>query len=175
MADGRQLTVEWSAAPDDSTSLVTLGLLPQRQVFVFDEEGDPVSGPEPTGEQADRLARSEILQGYIAEQVEVRQTGEPCPDTSALVDQGVTVTATCPAPVRRAEVEIGLLTDLHPAYRMVARATGATPANAAYTREERTHTFTFNATDEPAGGAWPQGVLGGGALAVVSLLRVLDV
>lgn len=128
-ASGRELTISWSAAEDDYTTLGgALGVLDAQQTFVYDADGQTVAGPPPTGEQLTRLAGSAQLREYLTEHVSVRQDGEDCAlgvEASRLATEGVQFVAACPRPVADLEVRVTLLQDLHPAYRTVGLVDGA--------------------------------------------------
>lgn len=168
-ADGRRLVLRWEAAPDDYLALAgALGVLPDRQVFFF-EGTEPVAGPSGVApDEEQRLAAAPAFAAYLRDGTAVRQDGRPCPaevaETAQLAERGVELVFTCPAPVREVDVEVRLLTDLHPAYRTVALAQGADPARRLYTLDRPVHSWRFG-----AGGVGRATPLAAAALAVTLL------
>ncbi|WP_211348910.1 hypothetical protein [Nocardioides litoris] len=161
-----EVRVRWRAgAGDDLTALAQhLGLLPAERVLldgaVLTEPGD-----------ADLLAGSDALSGYLLGHVRVTADGRGCPGRTApvadLAVDGVDLLFACGtgAPVGAAEVEVTTLTDLHPAYRTLA--TGPDGQRAAYDAGHPVHAFaladgTGGGTRSSAAGAALQmgGVLG---------------
>jgi ABC-type nickel/cobalt efflux system permease component RcnA len=146
-ADGAHVTTIWSAPADDVVLLGgVLGALPGRREIVFD--ADPGGVPEPvSSSDAELIASSPDVHAYIEERLVVRQDGQPCQPEVSLQDlagEGAQVVFTCPRRVTTVDIEITLLTDLHPGYRTVALSQGASePGRTLYTAQSTVHSWTF--------------------------------
>lgn len=112
-ADGREVTVTWSAEPDD---LVALG----RQVGAV--TGSVVKADQ--GRVAGTLDGLPEVAAYLAEHLAVSQDGTPClagdVDTTELGNGGARLGFTCAAKVDRVEFTVTALTDIDRAYRNVS-------------------------------------------------------
>jgi hypothetical protein len=142
--DGDAIVVRWQVGGlDDLTLLgVALGTLPNDRVFldgaVDVREGDPAA-----------LAADPAFTDYLTERIQVAVRGEPCPlrvaDLSDLAGEGARLVAGCPAD---GEVELTstMLTDLHPAYQLLA--TGPDGQRARYDVDHPTHTWILGAAGD---------------------------
>ncbi|MGW4792855.1 hypothetical protein ACWEPC_10640 [Nonomuraea sp. NPDC004297] len=162
-ADGNRVTLAWLPAEDDWVSL-------GRSVGAFESPATG-AGTTLTGEQ--KLARSTAVRDYLLKHVGVTQAGRPCAAELAplerLLAQGARFSFDCPDPVVDVDVRIGVLTDLHEAYRtMLTAQTPAEPGKALLTAEADTRRLRFDAS---AGGGVPLAVP---AVALVAVLGVLS-
>lgn len=176
-ADGRVVTIHWSATPDDAVAIgEQLGVMPEGSVAAYRQESAAQVAPSARDEA--RLSASPLLRDYIAEHIVVEQDGRPCPaDVPAPADfvhTGVTVRLTCPRDVDEVELRITMLHDVNPAYRTVATGRATDPAQSVFTTTTPAHTWRFGATAAPAPGLG--GVLaigaGGGLVAFGTVLLV---
>lgn len=164
-AEGNELQVRWTAAPDDVLALgYGAGVVPARPAALEQADGAPFGGGarlDPA--DAARIADAPAVVAYLTERVRARQDGTACPGAVRtardLVEEGAVLTFTCPRPVETVEVEIALLTDLHPAYRTMAVSDDG--QRALYTADDATEPWTFGGGGAGAGGA--AAVLVGGA------------
>lgn len=119
-AEGRTVTVHWSAAEDDWVLLA-------RHLGVFDDAREDASAGELTGLQ--RLQRAEDLGPYLLDHLQVRQDGASCSgelaDVDRLLEAGAELRFACPGEVGVVDVRLTALTDVHTAYRTVATAAGS--------------------------------------------------
>lgn len=159
MADGARVDVRWSVAPDDVVALgYHTGAIPSRRTFVF-EDGAPVDAPGEVGDDdAALVAASPEVAAYLTDGFRIRQDGRDCDgrvtDASDLDGEGAHLTFTCPELVRTVELEVTLLTDVHPAYRTVLLAEGeAAPERSIATQTDPTQVVTFGEERGGAGGA----------------------
>ena len=117
-ADGRTVTIELAAPPDDAAAIGTaIGLLPEGSMEAFLLEDEDA---QPTEEEIRELSASPELRAYLLEHVEVRQDGQGCagearPGEDFLAD-GAELTFTCGAPVEVVDVRITVLHDVDPRY-----------------------------------------------------------
>jgi hypothetical protein len=192
-ATGDTVTVRWSATADDVLALgFHVEAFPQRQVYVFDEDGQQL-GPQDYGEleagegvgdlptevppsQAELMAGSPEVRRYLLEHVTVRQDGRACPGqvvaTDDFIDAGAELSFRCPDDVAEIELAVSMLNDLHPAYRtVVVPEQPATPAQTLHTDDEPARTITFGAPATPLADNAP--ILGAAAAAVVVVVGVV--
>jgi hypothetical protein len=143
------VNLRWAAEHDDWVALA-------RHTGAFEEVPSVVDGVELSG--AERIARSVRLQAYLLERIVVTQYEMSCPGEVVhvhgdLVTGGIILQFVCEEPVYEVHVEVGVLTDVHPAYRTVATsAIGGVPGQALYTETDRVHRWDFYA----AAGASPR-------------------
>lgn len=163
-AEGARIDVRWAVAADDVVALgYHTGAIPTRRTFVF-EDGVPADAPGQVDDSdAALVAASPAVAEYLTDGFRVRQDGRPCPgrvdDAGDLTTAGAHLVFTCPSRVRTVELEVTLLTDLHPAYRTVLLAAGgARPERSISTLEDPTGTVTFGGG---GGGGAPVSVLVG--------------
>lgn len=117
-AEGRIVTIELSAPPDDAAAIGTaVGLLPEDAMEAFlleDEEA------QPTVEQVRELSASPALRAYLIDHVQVRQDGRDCAGTARpaadFLADGAELTFTCQDPVALVDVRITVLHDQDPRY-----------------------------------------------------------
>lgn len=145
--EGDSVVAHWRVGGlDDLTLLgVALGLLPEDRVLL-----DGAVVPEP--EDALVLAAAPEFADYLTEQIRVTGAdGSTCPlrldDASAFAEQGARLVATC-RDATTVDITATVLTDLHPAYRLLA--TGPNGQRAQYDVEHPTHTWVLNDTAAPA-------------------------
>lgn len=151
--DGREVTVVWTAEPDDVTALAaTVGALPQRQVFEVAPDGtvEQVSGDD----LAASLGESTALPEYVGERIVVSQEGVTCPaDLTEVLDpvaDGLVVTAVCPEPVEEIDLAVTMLQDASPAYRTIARRVGG-GRETLHTSEDPVASWSFASEQGGAG------------------------
>lgn len=169
-----QLQVNWKAgAPDDLSWLAfDLGLLPADRIMLD-------GAITPQADDARLLQDSPALAEYLTRRISVHSEGQQCrpgvPELAALDTDGATVVFTCPAPVRQASVELGLLTDLEASYATLA--TGPDGTQAIYNGNVTSHDWTFDPDTAPRAAGQQQAVAWGGwpttaALGVVGLTGI---
>lgn len=138
------VNLKWMAADDDWLALA-------RHVGVFEEtpeemDGEPLSG-------AQRIAMSEGVSEYVLDAVTVTQVGNECGGEVVYFEEdfpesGIILQFSCEDMVYEVDIEMNMLTDLHPAYRTIATAaTGANPPEALFNQTNHTHTFDFGAVE----------------------------
>lgn len=149
-AEGDEIVAQWRVGGlDDLTLLgVALGTLPEDRVFL-----DGAVDVRPDDPAA--LAADPAFADYLTERIEITAADEPCPlrvdDVSDLAEEGARLVATCPTD-GAVEVTSTTLTDLHPAYQLLA--TGPDGQRASYDVDNPTHTWTFgDAASDPAADA----------------------
>jgi hypothetical protein len=177
-AEGDVVTIDWAAAPDDLALIgVELGLLPEDTPDAYLEAPTQVA-PERAHEE--QMSRSPELVDYLLERVRVIQRGRDCEGgvepIERFLTRGATVVHRCAEPVTEVEVEIGLLHDVHPAYRTFAFSASdeAEPSQAVFTAASPRHTWRFGATADGTaeGRARGAGTVG---LIILGLVAVLAV
>lgn len=141
--DGTDLTVTWTAAPDDAADVgVAIGLFPEGTMEAF-LEGEPEELPSP--EEIRALSRSDELRGYLLDNIQVRQDGHACTGVAQPADDfildGAQVTFTCPEPVEQVDLRITMLHDRDPAYRTFS--VDGTVQYAVHTSTAPEHTWDF--------------------------------
>ncbi|GIJ30373.1 hypothetical protein Vqi01_55350 [Micromonospora qiuiae] len=115
-----EVRVRWLVGGTDDLTLlgVALGVLSQDRVLL-----DGAVVYEPADGAA--LAGAPEFADYLTERITVTQDGRPCAGEAGvagdLASGGADVLFTCPEPVSRVIVTSRMLTDLHPAYRTLAR------------------------------------------------------
>lgn len=117
-ADGRTVTIDLAAPPDDAAAIGTsIGLLPEGSMEAFLLEDEDA---QPTEEQIRELSASPELRAYLLEHVEVRQDGQACSGEARPADDvfadGAQLTFTCDDPVDTVDVRITVLHDVDPRY-----------------------------------------------------------
>jgi hypothetical protein len=148
-ADGEVVSVVWRVgAADDLTLLgVELGVLPEDRVML-DGAIDLVDG------DAEAVAGSQELRAYLVDRIEVSAGGDGCAgsvvEVGDLVDDGARVEYTCPRAVDTARVTVRTLTDLHPAYRTLAK--GPDGQRAVYESAADTHDWALRSGTGGAAG-----------------------
>ncbi len=117
-AEGRTVTIELSAPPDDAAAIGTaVGLLPEdaMEAFLLEDEG-----AQPTAAQIRELSASPALRAYLLDHVQVLQDGRACAGTARpaadLLADGAELTFTCEQPVELVDVRITVLHDQDPRY-----------------------------------------------------------
>ena len=145
-ADGRTVTIHWSATPDDAVAIgELLGLMPAGSVEAYRQESAAQVAPSLRDEAA--LAGSPLLAEYLTKHIVVEQDGEPCPaevpPRPTFVQNGATVVATCSQPVREVTLRITMLHDVNPAYRTVAIGEASRPAQSVFTVAEPSAQWEF--------------------------------
>ena len=151
-AEGRQVTVVWSAEPDD---LVALG----HHVGAFDGAADH----DHSHSAAQMLAGSPDVEKYLRQQIGVAQDGEPCDartvETTQIAADGARMTFECAREIAAVEIRIAMLVDVDPAYRTLLRSGAAgEPRRAVLTGASPLTTVTYPPGGAPAA---PAGNLGG--------------
>lgn len=171
-AEGDTIELGFRAAADEWHALgASLGLIADRQVYVFDDTGAQVDG-DLSPERA--LADASPLRHYLERRLRVQQDGTTCPaqvtDLTAPMTRGATLTVTCPDRIDEITVEATALMDLDPRYRIVVSWPTARPDTGVLTAEAPAHTFRSGATD---GDDLPNDVAAAGAMPL-SMTRVFD-
>ena len=179
-AEGRTVTIDWSATPDDAVAVgEKLGLMPPGSVAAYRQES--AAQVAPSGRDEAMLSASPRLAEYLTSAITVTQAGQLCPTTVPkivdFVHTGARVVATCPAEVEQVDLRITMLHDVNKAYRTVAIGIRTDPAQSVFTATTPMLTWRFGAepsSDRP----WLLSVvivvalvLGGVAAAVVVLSR----
>lgn len=140
-----QVRVTWKVgAPDDLSWLAyDLGLLPADRIMLD-------GAITPQADDVELLQDSPALAAYLTSRISVRSGGQECrpgrPEIGALAD-GAALVFSCPAPVRQASIELGLLTDLEASYATVA--TGADGTQAVYNGHVTSHDWAFDPDAAP--------------------------
>ena len=170
-AEGEQVVIEWSAAPDDAVDIgIGLGLMPEEAMLAY--LGGPVED-YPTEEEIEAYSRSPQLRAYLLDNVEVTQDGRTCagevePAEDFSID-GARFAFTCPEPVETVDVRITLLHDRDERY--VTYSVDGTLQDAVHTSQQPEHEWDFTlagsqqSTTEPVLYAG----LGGVALALLGV------
>lgn len=171
--EGDRVVAQWRVGGlDDLTLLgVALGVLPEDRVLL-----DGAVVPDPG--DATALAAAPELADYLTDRVQVTDAGgETCPvrleDASALAEQGARLLATC-GDAGTVAVTATILTDLHPAYRLLV--TGPDGQRAQYDVDHPTHTWVRDAPGASSGSgatAPETATVGVGHSALVQLSAVL--
>lgn len=115
-----EVRVRWVVGGTDDLTLLglALGVLSEDRVMldgaVIYEASDGAA-----------LAKAPEFAGYLTERITVTQDGQPCEGEVRVADDvaadGAEVLFTCPGPVSTVTVTSRMLTDLHQAYRTLAR------------------------------------------------------
>lgn len=181
-AEDRTVTIDWGAAPDDLAAIgVELDLLPEETPEEYLEAPTQVA---PERDHEDRLSASPELRDYLLERVGVWQDGRPCDGEVRPIERfltrGATIVHRCPTEVTEVEIEIGLLHDLHSAFRTFAFSASdeAEPSQAVFTAASPRHTWRFAAPAEDEGvgeRARSAGVTGLVVLGVLAIAGVAGV
>lgn len=168
-ADGDELIAQWQAGGlDDLTLLgVSLGVFPRNRVLldgaIDTRPGDP-----------EALAGDPAFAEYLTERIEITVDKEPCPvrvtDVSDLAEKGARLVATCRESGQVA-VRSTMLTDLHPAYKLLA--TGPNGQRARYDVDHPTHTWSFGDSEGTSASGAAAAVTGLGRNAAIQIGAVL--
>ena len=176
-AQGRTITVDWSATPDDAVAIgERLGVMPAGSIAAYRQES--AAQVAPSSQDEARLSASPLLAQYLAEHITAQQDGAPCtPQIDPIPDfvhAGARVDLVCPEPVEQAVLRITMLHALHPQYRTVAVGTRTDPAQSVFTATAPEHEWRFGV--EPGGPLGLGGLLaiglGGGIVAAGATLAV---
>lgn len=114
------LRVRWIVGGTDDLTLlgISLGVLPKDRVLLD-------GGVSYDASDAESLAGAPEFARYLTERIRVTQDGRPCQGEAVVADDlaadGAEVLFTCPEPVSTVTVTSRMLTDLHEAYRTLAR------------------------------------------------------
>lgn len=170
-AEGAQVTVELTAAPDDAADVVVAAGLWPEEVFLayldvlFGGSEDQLPGDA----EIATVSREPALARYLEERVTIRQQGRACPGDAEVaanfIEDGATVTFTCPEPVTEAEVEITLLHDRDPAYRTFS--VDGTAQYAVHTAARPAHPWDFTLAQQAEGGVSVAALLVGAAVVLL--------
>lgn len=170
-AEGAQVTVELSAAADDAADVVVAAGVWPEEVFLayldvlFGGSEDQL----PDAGEITAVSRDPALARYLGNGVTIRQQGRPCPvevDVAEnYIEDGATLTFTCPDPVTEAEVEITLLHDRDPAYRTFS--VDGTAQYAVHTAERPAHPWDFTLAQQGGGGVSVAVLLAGAAVVLL--------
>ncbi|MFG3701391.1 hypothetical protein ACGF5C_26290 [Micromonospora sp. NPDC047620] len=112
--------VRWLVGGTDDLTLlgIALGVLPQDRVMLDGAVSYEAS-------DAEAIAEAPEFTRYLTERITVTQDGRPCEGEASVADDltagGAEVLFTCPEPVSTVTVTSRMLTDLHEAYRTLAR------------------------------------------------------
>ncbi len=155
-AEGEQVTVELSTAPDDAADLVVAaGLWPEEVFLAYLDVlfgGDP--GLLPDDAEIAEVSADPALADYLTERVRIRQQGNDCPGDARVaadfIEDGATLVFTCPDTVTEAEVDITLLHDRDPAYRTFS--VDGTAQYAVHTADRSAHPWDFTLAQQAEGG-----------------------
>lgn len=156
-AAGRDVIVEWRAAPDDAIAVGEhLGVLAAGSTAAF-QDGAAQVAPPAADEAA--LAASPALRDYLVDHIAVTQRATACAAEVApitdFVRDGARVVATCPDPVTSVEVAISMLTDVNDAYRTFAVGRETAPAQTVYTVDNPRQTWRFGVAASAGAGRLP--------------------
>ncbi len=118
-AEGRTLTLVWSAAPDDMVDVgVAIGLLPESAMLAY--LGGPLDDL-PTEAELEAFASAPQLRDYLLEHIRVRQDGRDCGGEVVAshdpLERGFELRFTCPHLVEQVDLHISMLHDRDPEYR----------------------------------------------------------
>lgn len=165
-SSGREVVVEWGAAPDDALIIgMATGVLDDGSLDRYLE--GPVQ-TAPSAAQEDALSASPQLRDYLLDRIEVSQDGRPCDGTvspiESFVHDGATLTFACPETVDQVVLRIAMLHDVHDAYRTFAITEGrGQPAQSVFTVDDVEQEWDFTASptasDEDPGRGLPAGPL----------------
>lgn len=164
-ADGRRVTVEWAAAPDDAMVVgMAIGVLDDDSLDRYLE--GPVQTAPPAAQEEALSASPELLE-YLLERIVVAQDGEACDGRVEPIEDfmsdGARVVHDCPAPVTAVSLQVTMLHDVHTAYRTFAITEGTgRPEQAVFTVDNPEQEWDFTADGQaPLRIAWlPPVVLG---------------
>lgn len=176
-AQGRTITVDWAATPDDAVAIgEQLGVMPAGSVAAYRQESAAQVAPSSADEA--RLSASPLLVDYLTQHITAEQDGVACapqvPPVADFVHRGARVQLTCPAPVETAVLRITMLHELNDAYRTVAVGTRTDPAQAVFTTAAPQHEWRFGVktgSGPGLGGVLAIG-LAGGAVAAGATIAV---
>lgn len=183
-ASGREVVVEWGAAPDDALIVgMAIGILDDGSLERY-LEGPVQTAPSAAQEQ--ELSASPDLRAYLLERIAVVQDDRPCEGTVAPIDsfvqEGARLEFRCPAPVRDVVLRIAMLHDVHESYRTFAVTEGrGRPAQSVFTVDNAEQAWDFRASPRPdrdgagdgRGWAWPGAPAFLGAAGLATLGAVL--
>ncbi|MFE9201929.1 hypothetical protein [Micromonospora sp. NPDC007230] len=141
--------VQWLVGgTDDLTQLgIALGVLPQDRVLL---DGAVIYEPA----DAVALAEAPEFAKYLTERITVKQDGRACNGEVTVADDlvagGAEVLFTCPEPVSTVTVTSRMLTDLHEAYRTLARGPRGQKAVYDAAQESADWTISDGSSSRPA-------------------------
>ncbi|WP_052665019.1 hypothetical protein [Nitriliruptor alkaliphilus] len=152
-AEGRQVSVEWWAAPDDVADLgVGLGFLGDGAPPALRGETDDL----PSAEEVTRFARSTELETYLLDNVQVSQDGHPCDARVTVADdvlvESVRYSFRCPQTVEQVAVRITLLHDRDELYRTYS--IDGTIWSPVHTVHQPEHVWDATLVGADAGAGW---------------------
>lgn len=154
--DGRTVTIDWRAAPDDAIAVgAELGLLPDELVDVYLE--GPAQAAPPESAELD-LTASDELRAYLVDHIRVEQDGVTCRPSVEPMDNfvhaGARTLHECPDPVSAVTITITMLHERHPAYRTFALsgAVDVDPQQAVFSVDNPRHEWDFEAERAAGGG-----------------------
>ena len=145
-AQGRTVTLDWSATPDDAVAIgERLGIMPKGSVAAYRQEAAAQVAPSAADEA--RLSASTELRDYLTSHIRLTQNGQQCapavPEIPDFVHRGARVVFTCPDDVAEATLRITMLHDIHEAYRTVAVGTQTQPEQSVFTTTAPEATWRF--------------------------------
>lgn len=176
-AQGAQVTVELTAAPDDAADVVVAAGLWPEEVFLayLDVLFGGSTDQLPDAAEIAEVSRDPALARYLEDRVTIRQQGRACPGEAEVaanyIEDGATLTFTCPDPVTEAEVEITLLHDRDPAYRTFS--VDGTAQYAVHTAARPAHPWDFTLAHQAEGGVRVAALLVGAAVVLLGAGAVL--
>lgn len=153
-AAGPTVTVEWTAAADDTADVaVAAGVWPEEVALAYLDVafGGDLDRLPSAGEVA-AASEDPALRRYLEDRVRILQDGQPCAGTARpaadFVADGATIVFECREPVAEAVVEISLLHDRDPAYRTFS--VDGTQQYAVHTANQPAHPWDFTLAQQPA-------------------------
>ena len=181
VAEGSQITVDWTATPDDAVAIgELLGLMPEGSTSAYRQESAAQVAPSREAEAA--LSAAPELHRYLTDHIVALQDGQRCPGTVGPIDdfvhEGARVVLTCPASVNEVELRITMLHEIHPAYRTFAVGEDSRPSESVFTVEAPEHRWRFGAAAPAAPGitiwqAIAAGALAGGVVGVILTIIIV--
>ncbi len=174
-AEGRTVTVAWSATPDDAVAIgENLGIMPPGSVAAYRQEG--AAQVAPSSEDEARLSASAELVEYLTDNITVEQDGTPCEPTVPAIDDfvhaGARVVARCPIAVERATLRITMLHDINEAYRTVGIGRRTDPAQSVFTVAAPQLEWQFGVSPRTRPSPAVVGAAAGAVLAGIGLLAL---
>lgn len=156
-AEGRRITLDWSATPDDAVAIgELLGVMPAGSTEAYRQESAAQVAPSAADEA--RLSGSPRLRQYLVNNIAVIQDGNPCratvPAIPDFVHAGARIVLDCPAVVEQVDLRITMLHDVNDAYRTFAVGESTAPGQSVFTVAEPQHTWRFG-VEATGGGTTP--------------------
>jgi hypothetical protein len=177
-ADGAQITIDWTATPDDAVAIgELLGLMPEGSMAAYRQDSATQVAPSRADEAA--FSAAPELHDYLTEHIVVLQDDQPCPaqvpPIPDFVHDGARVVVTCPGPGTQVDLRITMLHSLHPAYRTFAVGEDSEPGESVFTVEAPQHTWRFGEAAAPPTTLRAAMIAGGiaGAVASAGLVAVV--